>query len=163
MSAALDNLYAQMAWATQHNGFEEWMEIDAGSPKHVVGVITQGRGSSSPNQFVTRFRVEYRLGDSLASTTASVPGSFDTGRAKQEHLFALPIYARYMRFVVLAFNGHQSMRGALVVKSCVICHANAVSVQGSISPEACQCPAGGDAQGHGVDTHKDMALPRVYV
>jgi len=90
--SALDDLYSAMSWATQNNGFEEWMEINAGSPKHVVGVITQGRGSSSPGQFVTRFRVEYRLGDSLASSTVSVPGSFDTGSAKQALTYVAELY-----------------------------------------------------------------------
>jgi len=131
------------AWIANTLDVRQYMEIDAGGPMHIVGIITQGRGTSAyAHQYVTEFRVEHRLGDALGSGV-EFPGTFTmTENSKKEHVFAQPVYARYIRIIVLAWNDHICMRAALVVKSCSTCLANAVSVQGSTSVGACDCPAG---------------------
>jgi len=115
--------------------------MDAGEPMHIHGVITQGGGSSDPSQWVTEFKVEYRLDEAVGSAV-TLPGTFTMASAKQEHVFSTPLYARYIRIVVLAWNNGISMRAALLVRSCSSCTSNAFSEQGSTSVDACACRAG---------------------
>jgi len=72
------------------------MEVDAGEPMLIQGIITQGRGVSQTHQFVTEFRIEYRHGDSLGSNIASRGTFLMTANARKNHLFDLPIFARYV-------------------------------------------------------------------
>jgi len=65
-----------------------------------------------------------------------------TNGLKKEHMFPAPIYARYIRIVVLEWNDWICMRAALIVKSCSTCFSNAVSLQGSTASSACECWAG---------------------
>ena len=106
----------------------------------IHGIITQGRGSSEPTQWVTQFKVEYRL-DIAAGSAVTVPENFTMASEKQEHVFSTPVYARYVRIVVLAWNNYISMRAALVVKSCSSCPSNAFSQQDNALLEDCKCNA----------------------
>ena len=47
----LDDSIAFMSWSAFSNQAGEWMQMDAGEPMHIHGIITQGRGSSSPSQW----------------------------------------------------------------------------------------------------------------
>ena len=130
------------------------MQIDAGDPMYIAGIITQGRGSSSPGESVTLFRVEYRIDDGPGHSV-QLPGTFSMTSPKKEHLFASHIYARYVRIFVLAWNSSISMRAALVVNSCSQCLSTKISQQGSTSLTACECPTGANAS---VDVYNDWAI-----
>ena len=137
----LDDLSNGVSWCAATNVAGQWMEIDAGEPMHVVGIISQGRGAGIA-QWITQFTVEYRLGDSLGANVA-LTGTFSmTDGSKKVHVFPVPIYARYVRIVVMKWNGHISMRGGLLVKSCASCPSKAVSMQKSTSNNDCECLAG---------------------
>jgi len=132
------------SWSAQSNSVWEWMEIETGQPIQIVEIILQSRGGIATwqQQYVTEFRVEYRLGDTLGVGVV-LPGTFSMiNGLKKEHIFPAPIYARYIRIVVLQWNGYLSMRAALIVKSCSTCFSNAFSLQGSTASSACECLAG---------------------
>jgi len=139
----LDDMYSMQSWTPKYNIVGEYMEFDAGEPMYIAGIITQGRGYSGyTHQWVKEFRVEYRLGSDIGDSMV-LPGTFSMPDAlKKEHVFTTPIYAQYVRIIVLDWNSHIGMRAALIVNSCSSCFATAVSVQGSLSPDACECPAG---------------------
>jgi len=105
VSSKLDGLFHFMAWVVKDTALSsgQYMEIDAGQPMLIAGIITQGRGETAFNaQYVKQFTIEYRLGDSLGTGVALL-GSFSAAdRFKKEHLFVTPIYARYIRIVVMA-------------------------------------------------------------
>jgi len=57
--AMLDNTETgeTSAWCVSDNNVKNnYVEIDAGKPMHVLGVVVQGRNTG---QYVTRFRIEY--------------------------------------------------------------------------------------------------------
>jgi len=138
----LDDLQAPTDWVANTSKYGEWMQIDTGIPIKILGIITQGRGSIFLEEWVSLFKVEYRLVNDLRFTI-ELPGTFSmTNGLKKEHLFVTPINACYMRIVVLAWNSTISMRASLVVTSCSLCLSNADSLQGSISEMACMCPRG---------------------
>jgi len=141
MFSVLDDITWSMAWAAAVNQVGQWMEMDTGAPMHIHGIITQGRGANSASQWVTQFQVEYRL-DIAVGSALTLPETFTMASAKKEHLFSAPVYARYVRIIVLAWNVHISMRAALVVRSCVSCPSNGFSAQGSTSVHDCRCPVG---------------------
>jgi len=58
------NVVAQAAWCAQNNVLGNFMEIDAGEPMHILGVVMQGRNT---NQQVKKFRVEYRLANEAST------------------------------------------------------------------------------------------------
>ena len=143
----LDELSAAgMAWSAQISDANQWMEIDAGQPMQIVGIITQGRGCDNAQQFVKQFSVHYRIGDTLATvagTNIAMLGTFSmTDGLKKEHIFTTPVNARYIHIVVIDWNEHISMRAALIVRQCSSCPATTLSIEGSTSAQACQCAAG---------------------
>jgi len=143
-ASLLDDADNEMAWCVKQPDLSsgQWMEMDIGTPMYIVGIITQGRGILNHNQYVKEFRVEYRLGDT-SGVGIILPGTFSmTDVLKKEHTFSVPIYARYIRIVVLDWNNYISLRAALIVKSCSTCFSNAVSLQGSTASSACECLAG---------------------
>jgi len=141
----LDTLFYTQTWIAGTNTVGEWMQIDAGAPMQIMGVITQGRGPDAPGQYVTNFEVQYRSGDSmsLVGSNIQMTGSFSmTNGVKKEHLFTIPIYARYVRLLPKTFNVYMAMRAALIVRQCSTCPATTLSFEGSTSAQACQCAAG---------------------
>jgi len=160
-SSMLDNFMNADVWLADTDTAGQWLEISAGVPMQVVGVVTQGRGAQDPSQFVTSFKVQYRIGDSLATPTGSnlelIPTFSMTSGAKKEHLFDVPIYARYVRILPLTWNNWVGMRAALVVRQCSSCPATAVSLEGSTSAQACQCAAG-NAQSVSAASQRALAL-----
>jgi len=135
----LDSLHNEVAWIAGTNMQGQWMEIDASEAMFIVGVITQGRGENI-QQYVTNFRVEYRLGDSKGENIM-LPGEFSMPYVRTEHVFASLIFARHIRIIALEWVSYIAMRAALIVKSCSSCMANAVLLQGSTAETACECRA----------------------
>jgi len=125
------------------------MEIDAGEPMQIMGVIIQGMGlkagNASQNPYVKLCQVEYRLGD-ISGSNFAIAGVFSTtDGSKKQHTFSQPVYARYIRFVVLEWNDWISMRAGLIVETCSACPQNANSPPGSpesMASIACECSAG---------------------
>ena len=111
----LDDTSNGGAWSSWSNSIGDWMEIDTGAPKNIVGVISQGR--HNVEQWITRFTVQYRLDGNinvaLSQTFLATDGS------KKTHLLSVPIYARHVRITVGQFMNHVSMRAGLLVKACV--------------------------------------------
>ena len=135
----LDSLHHSLAWIAGTNTQGQWMEIDASEPMYIVGVITQGRGNNI-QQWVTKFRVEYQLGESKGENIR-LPREFSMPYIRTEHVFVSPIFARYIRIIPLEWVSYIAMRAALLVKSCSSCIANAVSLESSTAENACECGA----------------------
>ena len=140
-NSLLNDLHGGTAWYSSALNSGQWMQIDAGQSMQIVGIITQGRGNVA-SQFVTQFRVEYKLEDSQSYSIA-MPGTFSmVHNARNEHIFAVPINARFVQIIVLAWNGYICMRAGLIERPCSSCTAGAISTQSSTSEAACQCPSG---------------------
>ena len=135
----LHDLNARMAWVPSVTNTNQWMQIDAGMPMYIRGVITQGRGSMLPSQFATQFKVQYRL-TAAVETGVTIAEDFIMASATKEHIFTSPIYARYIRFMVLTWNKQIAMRAALIVQSCSLCIGTLTSLRGSMSEADCVCP-----------------------
>jgi len=143
LASRLDDLSGSQSWApSTNNANGEFMELDTGSPMHVVGLITQGRGPVSPKEYVTKFQVEYRLGDVLGAGQSFLNTTFSMSSLKREHTFSPAINARYIRIKPTEWNSWIGLHVALVVKSCALCIASAESAQGSTSESACSCKIG---------------------
>jgi len=138
-ASMLDDLSGAEAWAAQYNTPNQWLQMDAGAPMLITGLVTQGRGSTF-NHFVSEFTVEHRLlaGDAPVAVPASL---FNADRSKREHPFPSPVYARYVRVLAKAWTGAVSMRAALLVRTCAACLPGQASLMGSTSAAACQCAA----------------------
>jgi len=107
----LDDLNSGMSWSANIVAVGQYMQIDVGVSMHILGVVTQGRGPSTPGQFVTQFSVQHF--ETAGGALVTMLGSFSmTDGSKKEHTFATPVYARYIRIVVGPWTGHISMRTA---------------------------------------------------
>ena len=155
----LDDLSNGNAWASNPSNVGEWMEMDAGRPMHIVGIITQGRGYSATFHYVKRCRVEYRIAD-ISGSDVAIAGTFSmTDGSKKQHTFSQPVYARYIRIVVLEWNNWISMRAGLVVQSCSQCLSNTVSPPGSIASGGCECSSGAYKLVHAFNNNAIALVP----
>lgn len=117
-------LYSDDSWSAGTNQPGEYIQIDLGSTRNITGVITQSRNCDqqpcNPDdpQRVTAFALH-------VSATETGPfvevGNFsETGdpRALCEiYQLFLVVEARFVRFVVISWAGHVSMRAGIVVGS----------------------------------------------
>ena len=133
----LDGLHETTCWIPTTTA-NSWMQIDAGAPMLITGVITQGR--SEGTQYATAFTLQAMMLSS--DTPIAVTGSFSmTDGSKKVHMLTTPIYARYVRILPTSFLTWPAMRAALVVRTCSTCLAGQVSPVGSTSAASCQCAA----------------------
>jgi len=58
LGSLLDDVGAGSTWQPSSNSIGQWMDIDAGEPMDIVGLITQGKGGTNI-EFVRTFIVEY--------------------------------------------------------------------------------------------------------
>jgi len=114
-------LNSLVAWcsATQEAG--EWMQMDLGSVKTVLGVVEAGRGARTygngvtfDNQCVTSFTVATSI-DGVTFTDETSPIS--CGCARADYNFPNAVSARYVRLTVVTWDNHISMRADVRVKS----------------------------------------------
>jgi len=126
INSALDS---SSAWISRHLNTSQWMTIDLDNIRNVAGVITQGR--VNVGQYVTSYKVSvskdninyFYVTTSGTSGTETDPerariftGNTDSN-TKVEHRFNFLIQARYVRYDVVTFNGHISMRAAVIVST----------------------------------------------
>jgi len=105
-------LDSAQAWSPARPAVNEWMQIDLGVVKSVVGVVTQGRGHG---QRVTGYTVSTSTDGSTwtpVNNAQQFSGNTDQG-TKVPHRFS-PIDARYVRFYVKTWNSWPSMRAGII-------------------------------------------------
>jgi len=90
----------------------EWMQMDLGSVRTVLGVVVSGRATSG--QWVTSFTVQTSI-DGVTFTGETEP--YSSGNAQADYNFVNAAEARYVRIVEYSYRGYPSMRAAVRVKS----------------------------------------------
>ena len=113
------------AWSAQYNEVGEWMMIDLESSLPVAGLAIQGRATSSTQQWVTGYTVQYWL-DGETSADAkyidsefmfTVPkklGSYRDGEYNEIY-FVTGVVARYFKITVKTWTSHISMRAGVLM------------------------------------------------
>jgi len=96
-------------WCAASNGANQYIDIDAGKPMQISGVVTQGRGNAV-SQYSTRIRVEYKL--LQYGEYVRIHGHFVTSWDTVESKFPTDVYARYIRIRIMAWQGHICVRAA---------------------------------------------------
>eukprot|EP00058_Branchiostoma_floridae_P020618 XP_002606108.1 hypothetical protein BRAFLDRAFT_88018 [Branchiostoma floridae] len=112
--ARLNGVAGVGAWAARLNVAGEWLQVDLGEVLRVTGTVTQGRNNNG--QWVMSFKLEYST-DGTTMTTCTgkdgpekiFPGNTDYN-TPVTHLLDYPIDARYVRFHILQWWAHISMR-----------------------------------------------------
>ena len=108
-------LDSDQAWSAQNNAVGQWWQMDLGSTKSISGVVTQGR--TAHNQYVTGYKVKV---SSDASTWTDVDGgktftaNIAANNDKVKNTFGSAVNGRYVRLMVQTWNGHLSMRAAVI-------------------------------------------------
>ena len=88
------------------------MQINADEPLAVGGVITQGRRDA--NQWVTEYQVKTTKDGSTWTSVGTFSGNSDRN-TKVKQMFAKPVEAKAVRFVVKEWRGFICMRAALLL------------------------------------------------
>ena len=105
-------LDSEQAWSAGTAAAGQWMTIDLGTSRQVVGVAIQGRRGNP--QHVTSFTVQHSM-DGVSF--ASLPTTFTsdaTGQATARVMFS-QVTARYVRIVAQTFQDHLSMRAGVLL------------------------------------------------
>jgi len=100
------------SWIPEYEDMEQWMQIDLGKNRTVVGVHTQGEKN---NWEVTAFivRVSY---DKKTWTAVDCRRIFSTDKVKEavyEAKFSSPIIARYVRIYPVEWTGKPALRASV--------------------------------------------------
>ncbi|XP_035669067.1 uncharacterized protein LOC118411132 [Branchiostoma floridae] len=102
-------------WAAHDNIVGQWLQVDLGEMKQVKGVITQGRFSGDA-QWVTSYKLLFSADGTSWTAYANsdgtdkiFPGNTDMN-TPVTNLLDDPVETRYVRFVVVTFQGHILMR-----------------------------------------------------
>ncbi|KAI8489681.1 hypothetical protein Bbelb_325870 [Branchiostoma belcheri] len=90
-----------------------WGRVDLGKPAEIWGVVTQGRFGSE--QCVTAYKLNYSMNGLFwrpyeASGRQKVFQGNEDANTLQRHLFANPVTARYVRFLIQTWRNHICMR-----------------------------------------------------
>ena len=104
--------HSSRCWIARYARAGEWMQINAGKLLAVGGVITQGRRDS--DQWVTEYQVQTTKDGSTWTSVGTFSGNRDRN-TKVKRMFAKPVDAKSVRFVVQKFWNGVAMRAALVV------------------------------------------------
>ncbi|XP_066270905.1 retinoschisin-like [Branchiostoma lanceolatum] len=105
-------------WVAKYLAIGQWLQVDLGEMKRVMGTIIQGRPST--DQRVTSYKLQYST-DRITWTTYAgsngsemvFPGNFDRS-TPVPNLLNNPVDARYVRFVVQSWLGTIAMRAEIV-------------------------------------------------
>lgn len=115
-------LMSNKGWCARKRSVEDqWLEIDVGHPTLITGLITKGRGDTTRNQWVTKYKVSYS-NDSIVWTwykdanhlEAKEFGGNADKQMERTHYLNNPFFARFVRFYPLQWNEHIAMRAALL-------------------------------------------------
>jgi len=104
---------SEQAWSAKTNQAGEWMQLDLGEEKTVIGTVIQPRDTNY--QYVTEYTVSTSVD---GNTWTEVGGSYDGhGSEIKEHIFSggVGVRARYVRFIVKTWSGHISLRGDVLI------------------------------------------------
>ncbi|XP_078357455.1 uncharacterized protein LOC144642352 isoform X3 [Oculina patagonica] len=143
----------QGGWSARSNDVNQWLQVDLGDKyTRVTRVATQGRNAA--DQWVTKYKLQYS-NDGVnfqyyKEQGQSVAKEFVANADRDTvvyHSLNLPITARYVRFLPLAWHNHISMRAELYgcsdINECTNnpCKngATCVNLQGSYR---CDCTSG---------------------
>ena len=108
-------LGSQQAWTAGTAAAGEWMQIDLGADRQVVGVAIQGRADYH-DQYVTGFTVQHSMNGVDFNSLPTTFTSDATGQATKRVMFS-QVTTRYVRIVVQtfsSFDNHISMRAGVL-------------------------------------------------
>lgn len=116
-----DDCYAA-AWAVgagaPQTATNNWLQVDLGWPRVIVGAMTQGRDNYTPLQCVSSYVLQYsNTTTNFVAVSNSFPNNAFPGNTDQDTVvtnFLTPTLARYWRFVPKTYINHQSMRVELL-------------------------------------------------
>ncbi|XP_078603196.1 uncharacterized protein LOC144877167 [Branchiostoma floridae x Branchiostoma japonicum] len=121
----LNGIDGEGAWVARHDTIGEWLQVNLGEKKPIMGTIIQGRHSE--NQWVTSYKLQYSTYGTSWVTYASNNGSdmVFPGNADRSlpvtNLLNNPVDARYVRFVPQTWHGHIAMRLEIVGCNTTFC------------------------------------------
>jgi len=142
INSRLDDYMGQQAWIASVAGNVQWMEIDAGEPMYISGVMTQGRWATMNTNWDYAFAFVVTAGLTANPSTViagSSPVKSDVV-IKTQYTFDAPVWARFIRIQPTSTSSStSSMRAALLVYQCKTCFTGSSSSTGSVSPDACTC------------------------
>ena len=101
------------AWSAKTNQAGEWIQLDLGETKTVVGTVIQPRGEDY--QYVTEYTVSTSLdGNSWTDVSGTYNGH---GTDLKENVFSggSSVRARYVRLIVKTWSGHISLRADVLL------------------------------------------------
>ena len=104
---------SEQAWSAKTNQAGEYIQLDLGAEKTVVGTVIQPRGENY--QYVTSYTVSYSLD---GNSWSDVAGEYDGhGTDIKEHVFSggVAVRARYVRVIVKTWSGHISLRADVLI------------------------------------------------
>ena len=104
----------------------QWLAMDTGSVRNIIGVVTQGRGWDSANgdkrQMVNSYTVSVSDDDKVTWKDVDA-GKIFTGNVvgegadtKVQNNFAAPVQARYVRIHPVSWNGAIAMRAGVYLE-----------------------------------------------
>jgi len=103
-------LNSAQGWSAQKTSAGQWMQIDLGKVKSVAGTVIQSRVGNS--QYVTKYNAMYSRNGKQWFLAGSFTG---IAKGKTRAIFRKAVRARYVRFVVIKWKGHVSMRADVLL------------------------------------------------
>jgi hypothetical protein len=117
-------LNGEQGWSAGANDQNQWLELDLGVAMTVVGIMTQGRRTTSiyyanakSDQWVTKYKVSVSQdGNSWQPVDGGREfGGNNDGETHVKRMFGTPVVGRYVRIMPTAWQNHITMRAAAVV------------------------------------------------
>ncbi|CAF3828649.1 unnamed protein product [Adineta steineri] len=100
---------------------DQWLEFDLGHPSTVTSLITKGRGDTTQDQWVTKYKVSFsndtRLWLYYKDKSQIEPKEFSANNDRDSeriHFLNEPFFARYVRLHPVEWHNHVSMRAAIL-------------------------------------------------
>ncbi|XP_035682889.1 lactadherin-like [Branchiostoma floridae] len=134
------------AWIAMHRTIGEWLQVDLGEMKRVMGTIIQGRHTA--DQWVTSYKLQHST-DGICWTTYAgcdglemiFPGNVDRS-LPVTNLLDNPVDARYVRFLPQSWNHYIALR--VEIAGCDTTGFPGVCVdpptQANTTGPVCDCP-----------------------
>ena len=106
---------SDQTWAAGSNNTSQWLIMDIGEEKTIIGVQIQG--SKTHNVWVKTFKVSYYSDNTYIYTDSEKTYTVPTQdrNTKNNILFDSSITARYLKIHPQTWQGHISMRTALLL------------------------------------------------
>ena len=111
---ARSTINSPQGWTAKTSKAGEWIQMDLGRARWVVGTRIQPRAYPSHGQYVSEYTVSTSLD---GKSWAGVPGVYHGNASEHtESLFKGPVVrARYVRMIVLKWHGRVSLRADVLV------------------------------------------------